>query len=174
MQTITEMLGTYAAYHRDSRNRLTHYFGIPLITMSILILLSLLRIPLGTITVTGAEILVVVIMIWYLRLDLTLELITLAFILPMLLVADNLAATQPIAYVMWWFWSLFVTGWVLQLLGHVFEGRKPALVDNFLQIFSGPLFVVCELMFAFGLFSNLQSGIQQVSDRVDREIKQAS
>jgi uncharacterized membrane protein YGL010W len=174
MQTITEMLGTYAAYHRDARNRLTHYFGIPLITFSILILLSLLRFPLGTFTVSSADILVAIIIIWYLRLDLPLGLISLAFILPALFVADDMAATRPTAYVMWWFWSLFVTGWVLQLLGHYYEGRKPALSDNFIQIFSGPLFVVTELVFAFGLRSNLHSGIQQVSNRVDSELRAAS
>jgi uncharacterized membrane protein YGL010W len=39
-----------------------------------------------------------------------------------------------------WFAVLFVGGWILQLVGHVFEGRKPALVDNLFQIFVAPIF----------------------------------
>jgi uncharacterized membrane protein YGL010W len=39
-----------------------------------------------------------------------------------------------------WFAVLFVGGWLLQRAGHVFEGRKPALADNFFQIFVAPIF----------------------------------
>jgi hypothetical protein len=29
-----------------------------------------------------------------------------------------------------WFAILFVGGWILQLVGHVFEGRKPRVADK--------------------------------------------
>ena len=45
---------------------------------------------------------------------------------------------------------LFVGGWILQLVGHVFEGRKPALVDNLFQIFVAPIFLAAEVFFALG------------------------
>jgi len=49
-----------------------------------------------------------------------------------------------------WFGCLFVGGWILQLVGHVFEGRRPALVDNVLQIFVAPIFLIAEVFFALG------------------------
>ena len=48
------------------------------------------------------------------------------------------------------FGALFVGGWILQLVGHVFEGRRPALVDNLLQIFVAPIFLMAEVFFALG------------------------
>jgi uncharacterized membrane protein YGL010W len=171
MQSVSDMLGTYAAYHRDARNRLTHYFGIPLITFSILLILSLPRMQVGPVTITGAAFLMLVVGVGYLRLDMALGLATLALIAPMLLVADQLAQSLTTAELAGWFGVTFIVGWALQLLGHYYEGRKPALADNILQIFSGPLFVVCELLFAFGLRSQLRSAIDAVSDRVDLQLR---
>ena len=44
-----------------------------------------------------------------------------------------------------------MVGWVIQFVGHVFEGRKPAFVDDIMGLIIGPLFVVAEVGFALGL-----------------------
>jgi uncharacterized membrane protein YGL010W len=56
---------------------------------------------------------------------------------------------------------LFVGGWILQLVGHVFEGRKPALADNLFQIFVAPIFLAAEALFALGYKSELQQRVSQ-------------
>merc|ERR1712062_883030 len=39
-------------------------------------------------------------------------------------------------------------GWIAQFVGHgVFEGRKPALMDNLLQVFAAPMFVTLEVLY---------------------------
>ncbi|MGE4475155.1 MAG: Mpo1-like protein, partial [Stutzerimonas sp.] len=40
MKTLTDHLAQYAAYHRDPRNLLTHFIGIPMIVVAVAILLS--------------------------------------------------------------------------------------------------------------------------------------
>ena len=40
MKTLTDQLANYAAYHRDTRNILTHLFGIPMIVLAVAVLLS--------------------------------------------------------------------------------------------------------------------------------------
>jgi 2-hydroxy fatty acid dioxygenase len=51
-----------------------------------------------------------------------------------------------------------IIGWGLQFLGHgVFEGRRPALVDNVLLTLAAPLFVVLEVMMTFGYKTHLHS-----------------
>ena len=40
-------------------------------------------------------------------------------------------------------------------MGHVFEGRRPALSDNLFQIFIAPVFLVAEVFFALGLKPDL-------------------
>ncbi len=43
--------------------------------------------------------------------------------------------------------GMFVVGWAIQFVGHHYEGRKPAFVDDVTGLIVGPLFVVVELAF---------------------------
>lgn len=53
-----------------------------------------------------------------------------------------------------------VFGWGVQFIGHgVFEGRRPALMDNLFQIFIAPIFVMLEYSFQLGLFQDLHQEI---------------
>ena len=52
-------------------------------------------------------------------------------------------------------------GWALQLRGHVYEGRKPALVDNLFQIFVAPIFLAAEVFFALGYKPRLHEAVQR-------------
>ena len=54
----------------------------------------------------------------------------------------------------------FRRGWGLQLVGHAFEGRKPALVDNFMQVFIAPMFLIAEVAFALGLRKSLAAEVE--------------
>ena len=55
----------------------------------------------------------------------------------------------------------FIGGWILQLVGHVFEGRKPALADNLFQIFVAPIFLAAEVFFALGYKPGLHETVQR-------------
>jgi len=50
---------------------------------------------------------------------------------------------------------------VFQLVGHVFEGRRPALSDNLFQIFIAPIFLVAEVFFALGLKRDVRRKIEE-------------
>src|SRR5690242_5222913 len=50
---------------------------------------------------------------------------------------------------------LFIGGWALQFLGHHYEGKRPALVDNIFQAFVGPMFLVAETLVASGYRADL-------------------
>ena len=51
---------------------------------------------------------------------------------------------------------LFVVGWVFQLAGHfIFEGRKPAFIDDLSHTLIGPMFVVAKLLVWLGLRRDL-------------------
>jgi uncharacterized membrane protein YGL010W len=67
-----------------------------------------------------------------------------------------------------WFGVLFVGGWILQLVGHGFEGRKPALADNLLQIFVAPIFLCAEIFFALGYKPELHCAVQEQALRMRR------
>ncbi len=56
--------------------------------------------------------------------------------------------------------GLFVVGWIIQFVGHYYEGRKPAFVDDLSGLIVGPLFVVAELAFLLGLRKALKQAIE--------------
>jgi uncharacterized membrane protein YGL010W len=65
--------------------------------------------------------------------------------------------------------ATFVGGWALQLIGHVFEGRRPALADNLFQIFVAPIFLVAEAAFALGLRRSTQQEVEKLSHRYNSQ-----
>ena len=164
MKNLTEHLSQYAKYHRDERNILTHYAGIPLIVIAIFGLLWWPLITLGGVAITPALLLFVASALFYFRLDLRFGLVMLLFSGSCFAIASILAA-QPDVVWLGASASLFVIGWILQFIGHYYEGKKPAFIDDLIGLFVGPLFIVAELGFKFGLRKQLQQDIEQIAGK---------
>ena len=64
---------------------------------------------------------------------------------------------------MWLGWGLglFVLGWIIQFVGHYYEGRKPVFVDDIMGLAVGPLFVVAELGFLLGLRDEVRRAVEE-------------
>jgi uncharacterized membrane protein YGL010W len=150
----------YAAYHQDARNKATHFVGVPVIVFSLLIPLGWLRIEVGGFPLSAALVVSALLLLYYLVLDLPLGLAMAAVFALMLRGAEPLSQAAFGASLAW-FLVLFVAGWALQLWGHVFEGRKPALVDNLFQIFVAPIFLAAEAFFALGYKPKLHEEVQR-------------
>ncbi|ALF90292.1 hypothetical protein RSUY_39850 (plasmid) [Ralstonia solanacearum] len=54
-------------------------------------------------------------------------------------------------------------GWIVQFVGHYYEGRKPAFVDDLAGLVIGPLFLVAETAFAIGLRGALRDEVARRS-----------
>jgi uncharacterized membrane protein YGL010W len=160
VKTLEDQMSFYAAYHQDARNKATHFVGVPMIIVSLFIPLALLKVELGGFALTGAIAFATVILVYYVFLDALLGLATAAFTVLFLLAAHWIAAQGP---ALTWsaFATLFVGGWIIQLVGHAFEGRKPALADNLFQIFIAPIFLCAEIFFALGYKPALHAAVQQ-------------
>jgi uncharacterized membrane protein YGL010W len=155
MKTLADQLDAYAAYHGDPRNKLTHFVGVPLVTFAIFLALSWLRfVHAPEIPYTGATLFYLVVFLYYLVLDWKIALAQAPFTLALLWLADRVAL-WPWSESLLVFLATFVGGWAVQLLGHAFEGRRPALADNLLQIFNAPLFLTAEVAFLLGFRRDL-------------------
>jgi uncharacterized membrane protein YGL010W len=163
MKSITELMQSYAAYHRDPRNKATHFIGVPLIVYALFLLLSVGQLA-GTeesaIPITAATVGFVVCMIYYLRLDLRLALLQLPFSAVPLYFANQTANQVTLSQALWIFLATFIIGWVIQFIGHYFEGKKPALFDNIMQVFNAPLFLAMELAFTLGWCADLRKAVE--------------
>jgi uncharacterized membrane protein YGL010W len=141
-----DLLAQYAQYHRDRRNIATHFVGIPMIVFAIGVLLArgdvaglnLAWIVWGLSTA------------WYVtRGMLVLGVAVSAVNGALMALAIPLAAGSTASWLGWGV-GIFVVGWVLQFIGHYYEGRKPAFVDDLVGLLVGPMFVVAEWLFAAG------------------------
>ncbi|MEK9971184.1 MAG: Mpo1-like protein [Ferrovibrio sp.] len=159
---FVEQMAMYSAYHRDARNRATHFIGIPAIVFAIFIPLSwvqLFELWNGETVITAATLLWFVTGIFYLWLDRRIGGLMMLLSFVLLMLAEKIAVqggmTGWIAFA-----AFFVGGWVFQLVGHVFEGRRPALADNLLQALIGPMFLVAETVFALGQQRDLHDAVE--------------
>ncbi|KDM93362.1 DUF962 domain-containing protein [Photobacterium galatheae] len=160
MKTLEEQLTTYARYHRSKRNIMTHFVGIPLIVFAALCLLARTELSVGALALNGAHLAVVLCVIYYLRLSLSLGVI-MAVILFVMTVAATPVAALSVSGWLGASLSLFFLGWVIQFVGHYFEGRKPAFVDDLAGLIIGPLFVLVEALFLLGYYPSLADYIEQ-------------
>ena len=160
MKSLEEQMSFYAAYHQDARNQATHFVGVPVIILSLFIPLAWPSFEAGGVTITAAMIFAGVVLAYYFVLDVPLALGMLVVNAALLWLGQWIAA-QGTAAGWTWFGILFIGGWILQLVGHVFEGRKPALADNLFQIFVAPVFLCAEIFFALGYKPTLHSAVQE-------------
>lgn len=163
MKSVAENLTQYAAYHRDRRNIATHFVGIPMIVLAIVIALAAVSIPVGSLEITLAAIVSIAACIYYFRLDFVFGLTMAVALFAACAAASELLARLGLAGALGAAAALFIAGWALQFLGHRFEGMKPAFFDDARQLLIGPLFVCAEAYFFLGAKPQLR---RYVEDRV--------
>jgi uncharacterized membrane protein YGL010W len=148
-------LAAYASVHRDWRNKATHFVGIPTIVFSLLLAFTLWRVRLDGSEVSMALVLTAVAVVGWMALDLSIGLVMAAIMAMAWFAAEALAAALGPSSTWAAFGVLFVGGWILQFLGHHYEGKRPALLSNIFQAFVGPMFLVAETMVAMGQRADL-------------------
>jgi len=150
MRTATDLLSQYAAYHRDRRNILSHFVGVPLIVFAIGVLLARPHMPVQGLVLTPAWIVFALAAFWYLtRGALGLGIATTAAVGGLMLLAHTAADASLVVRLAWGIVG-FVVGWIIQFVGHWYEGKKPAFVDDLVGLLVGPMFVVAEALFMLG------------------------
>ena len=128
----------YGAFHRTAGNKACHAFGIPLIVLASLALLARVHLfALFGFSVTLAEVLIVLFLAYYLKLD--------AWLAGLMLVAyaslDAAGRLIPPLQAL----GLFVFGWILQGIGHwVYEKNSPAFFRNFVHLAVGQLWILAK------------------------------
>ncbi len=155
MKSLVDRLASYAEYHRDKRNIATHFVGIPMILVGTQAALA--RVGIGPINaavgVTGLA------THYYRALDPKFG-AAMGAVLGVTCAAGTAIAALPLPLWAGATAGLFVGGWALQFLGHYFEGKKPAFLDDMRGLLDGPLFLVAEVAFALGLTPELRAEVE--------------
>lgn len=155
MTKLERLLSQYAAYHLDRKNVLTHFIGIPLIVFSIICLTARAGIVVSGFEITLAIVILTLTIVYYLSLDLIFAVIMALIFVIAYPFAYDIAQWQTGA----WLGTsigIFVVGWVFQFIGHFYEKKKPAFMDDLVGLAVGPLFVLAELVFLFGFRKSIE------------------
>ena len=96
--------------------------------------------------------------------------------IPLLLAASAIAGRVSLLWVWVTAVGLFVLGWALQIVGHqLFEGKRPTLLDNPVQMLISPMYIFAKLFVALGLRPDLAAVLQKSSQQtlLDRPYRPA-
>jgi uncharacterized membrane protein YGL010W len=161
MRVAIDLLSQYAEYHRDRRNIASHFIGVPMIVFGVGALLAKPAFVIGTLALSPAWVVFALAAAWYLtRGDLVLGVAVTGAMALLMLLAHKVAAGG-----LWpglaWGVAFFAVGWVIQFVGHWYEGRKPAFVDDIVGLLVGPMFVTAEALFALGWNKPMLAQIEQ-------------
>lgn len=164
MKSLEDQMSFYQAYHHNAINKLTHFIGVPLIIYALLIPLSWFNFSVAGVPISLGIVVLCVLWLYYLRLSVLFAVAILLFFVPIqYAVIETIAANEDggllIAMI------AFVGGWIFQLVGHVFEKRRPALVDNLFQVFVAPLFLTAEVFFMLGMKKDVHTEVVKLSER---------
>jgi uncharacterized membrane protein YGL010W len=152
----------YIESHRDPWNCVFHIFGIAFLFLGAVLPFTALTVHIFGFETTAATIAVAPIMVCWLVLDFGLGvgiLVAGAILISVATMIANHSSTVGL-------WSMtgafIVLGIVGQAVGHhVFEGRRPALLDHPPHMLFGPMFLIAKLFIALGFRHDLAAIIQQ-------------
>ncbi len=159
MPNLAVLLADYGVYHRDPRNRRTHYIGVPAIAYAVLVPAALAEFTILGVPVDLDRIVAAAFVLFYLMLDLRLG-IVLAVLLTLLAWAAETTTRLGTPGSLVVAGVVFVLGWVLQFFGHYLEGNRPALLTNLFQIVVAPIYLTAELTFSMGLRTGLRRDVE--------------
>ena len=156
----SELLVRYAGYHRDQRNIATHMVGVPMIVFGIGVLLARATVWPGDPGVSLAWLTWGLATLWYVSRGHLLIGLAVSLFNAALIALAHLASGGSLSHWLTWGLGFFLIGWIVQFVGHYYEGKKPAFVDDLTGLLVGPMFVAAEVLFSLGLALPMQRAIE--------------
>jgi uncharacterized membrane protein YGL010W len=159
--SFRRQLADYVEYHRDPSNCAMHVVGIIFLFLAAVLPLSLWPVTIFGLQSNVAAFMVLPVLIYWIVLDTALGLALVGAGILLLIAAAIISSHVSVTAV--WIISivLIVIGIAVQIIGHqIFEGRKPALLDNPPHLLLGPMFVMAKLFIALGFRNDLAVVIQ--------------
>ena len=154
-------LAYYANAHRDQVNSVMHMIGNPILFVAVVLPFCLLPVTVFGIHTSAAPLLVIPALILWTAWDVAIGLAIVVSSIPLLFAAGAIASHVSVLWVWIIAGGLFVLGWALQIVGHqLFEGKRPTLLANPVQMLISPMYIFAKLFIALGLRPDLAAILQ--------------
>ena len=148
MNTINDWLDAYGESHQNLTNKKIHWICVPLIMLSLLGILSLVKLfssPIGNFCISIAHILIFLAILFYIRLSISItvgmiiiSILNLYVIHEFEVYSDNGGNTG----IFLTYFIIFVAAWIGQFIGHKIEGKKPSFFDDLKFLLIGPAWLL--------------------------------
>lgn len=146
MKEIDVWLEKYAESHQNPTNKLIHWLCVPIITFTLLGLLSLIDFNINTnnniYNINFATILVIAAIIFYIRLSVTLTIGMFFFSGICIYFISKLSLTYSHQELFLYYFMGFLIAWIGQFIGHKIEGKKPSFFDDIKFLLIGPAWLL--------------------------------
>ncbi|MDF2691008.1 MAG: conserved rane protein of unknown function [Gammaproteobacteria bacterium] len=160
MKNLAEQMGFYQRYHEKMLTKVTHLIGVPLLIFAVFIPLSWIKIGVPNVFQFNVAWLVLsVLAIYYIILHPKIGL-SASIVLILLGCLAGMVSQYRLNWLGFYaFLISLILGIALQVIGHIIEGKKPALSDDLSQIFIAPIFLWAEVLFILGYFPELHAEV---------------
>ena len=135
-------LDEYAESHQNKINKLIHWVCVPLITFTLLGLLSLITYDFKTYNIDLASILIAIAIIFYIRLSKSLAIGMLIFSTMCIFILSKLKTMMPDSSLINLYTIVFIVSWIGQFVGHKIEGKKPSFIKDIQFLLIGPVWLL--------------------------------
>ena len=146
MKNIDDWLNAYGESHQNSTNKIIHWFCVPIITFTLLGLLSLVNyeftINSGTYNINLAGILFIIAILFYLKLSVSLTIGMFLFAGICLTYINRLEDLFDYQLLLKYYLIIFIVAWIGQFIGHKIEGKKPSFFEDIQFLLIGPAWLL--------------------------------
>jgi uncharacterized membrane protein YGL010W len=160
MRAIDSLLGEYAESHQNKTNKLIHYICVPIIFWTVVALLWSIKLPFDfelagrVIQLNAAFIALALVLVYYIRLSVTLALGMLVYSLlcATLCYIYEVKVAPSLGLPLWAFAIIaFILAWIGQFYGHGIEGKKPSFLKDLQFLLIGPAWIMSYIYKNVGL-----------------------
>ena len=141
-KSINTWLDEYAESHQNKINKSIHWICVPLITFTLLGLLSLISYDFKTYNIDLASILIAIAIIFYIRLSKNLAIGMLFFSTMCIFILSKLKTMMPDSSLINLYTIVFIVSWIGQFVGHKIEGKKPSFIKDIQFLLIGPVWLL--------------------------------
>ena len=145
-KNIQEWLDAYGESHQNSTNKAIHWICVPVITFTLLGLLSLVNysfmINNGSYNINLAGILIIIAVLFYLRLSISLTIGMVIFTGICMHFITAFGETYTNQELLKYYIIAFIIAWIGQFIGHKIEGKKPSFFEDIQFLLIGPAWLL--------------------------------
>ena len=145
-KSMQQWLDEYGESHQNPINKLIHWLCVPIITFTLLGLLSLITFEFNSdnmwFKINLASILVIISIIFYIRLSIPITIGMIFFSGTCIYFIQIFENSYDKSILLKYYLIVFVLAWIGQFIGHKIEGKKPSFIKDIQFLLIGPAWLL--------------------------------